>query len=351
MKILYITDLSDRKANGVSVAVSQLLNSICHFADVTWLNLNDSKFDIDDKVKRVTLNDYINNHPDIAVFEDPFNTVRYCRIASRLKKEGIPYVLSPHGCFHKTALKRRWLKKIIAINTILRPYLKGCVATQYLTENEKNNSYGENESLIIPNGIIDKGHYRIRKKAQKLFFIGRKAKYNKGLDLLLEACRDIKIELREHSVQINIYGSIESETDELYINRTIVEYGLEGIVSNYGPIFGEEKDKVLYEGDVFIQMSRHEGFPMSILEAFTYGCPVGITEGTNVGPIVNDKSAGWVCSSSTAAIKKMLIDIISSSPKEISQKSKNARQLTDLFSWQKVCQKTIEEYEKLVGRE
>lgn len=350
MRILYITDLSDRKANGVRVAVSQLLNSICNYADVTWLNLNNNTFSIDDRVKRVILDNYLDMRPDIAVFEDPFNTVQFIKIADCLKKESIPYILSPHGCFHRTALKRKWLKKTIAMHTIFRSYLKGCIATQYLTKNEEINSYGENERIIIPNGIKDAGHYRVSDKAQRLFFIGRKAIKHKGLDLLLEACRDIKAELRSHSVQISIYGSIESEEDEEYLNRNIVEYGLDGIVSNNGPVFDKEKDEMLYGGDVFIQTSRHEGFPMSILEAFTYGCPVGITEGTNVGAIVKENSAGWVCDTSVEAIKDMLLQIINCSPEEIAEKSVNARQLTDQFSWDTVSKKTIVEYEKLLRR-
>ena len=83
-------------ANGVTVAVTQLLNSICNYADVGWLNVGNIEIEIDKKVRRLYSNDWKAFNADIAVFEDPFNTLEFCKIASELKKSKIPYVLTPH---------------------------------------------------------------------------------------------------------------------------------------------------------------------------------------------------------------------------------------------------------------
>ena len=58
--------------------------------------------------------------------------------------------------------------------------------------------------------------------------------------------------------------------------------------------------------DMFILTSRHEGFPMSILEALSYGLPVLITKGTNMTDLVHKASAGWTCETDPIEIAKTL---------------------------------------------
>lgn len=350
MRILYITDLSDRKANGVTTAVVQLLNSIGEYADVKWLNLNENKFDVNSKVQRVSIKNWMNETPDIVVFEDPFNNLRFCKLAKMLRKENIPYIISPHGCFHKMALKNKRLKKQVAMQTVFKSFFQGCLAVQYLTDNERDNSYGINERIVIPNGIENVHHEHIKTQAKRLFFIGRKAVNNKGLDLLLEACSKSKNMMESQKTVLNIYGSIHSKKDEDYLNKKIAHDALEKVVVNHGPIFGKEKDEVYQNGDVFIQASRHEGLPMSILEALTYGCPVAVTTGTNFGESVKNYDAGWTCETTVEGIATMLSEIMNCTQTEILKKSQNAITLAAEYSWDKVSQLTIKEYEQLLKR-
>jgi glycosyltransferase involved in cell wall biosynthesis len=46
-----------------------------------------------------------------------------------------------------------------------------------------------------------------------------------------------------------------------------------------GPAFGDAKDALLRRADAFILPSFSEGLPMSVLEAWSYGLPVLMTEG------------------------------------------------------------------------
>ena len=184
LKILYITKLKDSLANGVTVAVSQLLNSICNYAEIGWLDFNSVDLCIDKRVKRLNSQNWQEFNADIAVFEDPFNTIQYCNIASVLRKNKIPYIISPHGCFTKIALQKKKLKKHIAINTIFKKFLNNSIATQFLCENEKTNSLKLNDALVIPNGIVMTEKYRTVKEIKKIVFIGRKDVRHKGIDFL-----------------------------------------------------------------------------------------------------------------------------------------------------------------------
>ena len=75
-------------------------------------------------------------------------------------------------------------------------------------------------------------------------------------------------------------------------------------------ISGEEKVQKLLESDVFIQTSRHEGMPMGILEAMSYGVPCAVTDGTNLGEFIKDNKCGWNCETTVLGISEMLEKIL-----------------------------------------
>ena len=101
----------------------------------------------------------------------------------------------------------------------------------------------------------------------KFLYIGRLDAYHKGLDLLIEACR-IKAEfMREHNCTLEIYGP-DLNGRAAHLEELIREADVADFVKLFGPISGEEKEKKLLEGDVFIQTSRFEGMPLGIV----YGC-------------------------------------------------------------------------------
>lgn len=348
LNILYITKLRDSKANGVTVAVSQLLNSISKYTNVAWLDIGDISIDSCNNVLKLSLNDWEKFDVDIAVFEDPFNDLRFCKLARILEKKRIPYILSPHGCFTKVAMKNKALKKYISIHTVFRHFLSNCYATQYLCVNERNNSIRFNEEIVIPNGILVNNDIQIRKDIKNIVFIGRKDVRHKGIDFLLKAILIEKEVLQYKNVKVSIYGSTESEKDDTYINNFIIENNLSDIVFNYGQIFGEEKKTVLKKSDLFILTSRHEGFPMSILEALSYGLPVLITEGTNMTDIIEKANAGWTCATDEKAISKKIENAVNCT--DCSVLSRNAIKLANQYSWDSVSQETISKYNKIIEK-
>lgn len=348
MNILYITKLKNTMANGVTIAVTQLLNSICNYADIGWLDVGNVEIDLDQKIKRIQLCDLQLFNADIAVFEDPFNTLEFCKIAKELKKSNIPYVIVPHGCFTRNALRKKALKKYIAIGTLFHDFLYGCSATQFLCVNEREHSLCFNDSLIIPNGIYDSKCYRVRNQIKRIVFLSRKDIQHKGIDYLLEGIKKEISLLRAQEVKIDLYGPEVSNIDENYISNFISSNHLEDILTNNGPVFGEEKDKVFNSSDAFILTSRYEGFPMAILEALSFGLPVLITDGTNLNEIIEEGQAGWTCHSSIDDVARMIRSAVECD--DCSEISKNARNLSLKYTWNEVSKMTISEYSKLLTK-
>lgn len=346
MKILFITKLTKSRSNGVTVAVVQLLNTICDYAKVFWLNLNNDNFEVNSKITKINCGELLKINPSIVVFEDPFNSLSFCKIARILIKNNIPYILVPHGCFHKRAMARKKLKKIIAIKTIFRKLLKNCYGVQYLTKNEMDNSIHFNEKFIIPNGTLQTSKRVRPSKIRKIVFIGRKDIDHKGLDLLIYACGFISETLKELGCKIDIYGPLNSKEDEAIIERLIKANNLENVIFNHKGLFGKEKEEVLLSSDAFIQTSRYEGFPMSILEAFSYGLPVIVTEETNVADIVSKYKAGWSSKAEIKDISKAILNAVYST--DVEEVSDNSKLLSRKFSWDSISEQTIELYDSIL---
>lgn len=347
LHILYITKLKNTKANGVTVAVTQLLNSISKYAIVGWFDLGSVDFEVCSDIQKLGRETWKEFGAEIAVFEDPFNTLEFCKIAKVLRKKHIPYILSPHGCFAKIAMQKNALKKYIAVYTVFRRYLRECCATQYLCEDEKNNSMHFNRALVIPNGIPNNDRFFIKNEVHNIVFISRKDVRHKGIDFLLKAVLIDKSLLESKKVKINLYGSIESKEDEHFINAFICDNKLSDIVTNNGAVFDKEKQNVLLNSDMFILTSRHEGFPLSILEALSYGLPVLITKGTNMTDLVDEASAGWTCDTDEMEIAKTLEKALLCTA--YSEYSRNARKLSKNYSWDTISKATIEQYISIVN--
>ncbi len=346
MNILFISKMSGKKYDGVTVAVTQLLNSICNYAQIYWMDLSKNEFEVSKKVNKINNIEEIYMNIDIAVFEDPFNTIQFCKIARKLRNKKIPYVIVPHGCFNKKAINRKKTKKMIAIKTFYKSFLNGCTAIQYLTQDELNNSLHFNKDIIIPNGISESNYIHKNSKIRNICYIGRKDIDHKGLDLLIKACSKVQDQLRKNRCHIDIYGPNSVELDNKIL-ELINQNNVNDIISNNGPLFGSEKEKVLLDSDAFIQTSRYEGFPMSILEAFSYGMPVIITEGTNLTSMVSKAQAGFTCKTCVDDIANTIIEAINA--KNIRSISTNSKKLSEKFSWSEISKLTINEYKKLLG--
>ena len=112
-------------------------------------------------------------------------------------------------------------------------------------------------------------------------------------------------------------------------------------------IYDKEKEKALLNSYSFIQVSRHEGQPMGIMEALSYGLPCIVTYETTFGNYVNDNRCGiGINFDSTElfnAIKKMFED-----ERFRERCSKNSIIVDTDYEWNSVIKKCIEEYKELL---
>ena len=353
MVIVHYAGITNNNASGVSVVVPEIVNNMGKFEKVALYNYSNENVYIDKPALQISSSEYSDDYhtfpapfskPDIVVFHSPFGIPKMKRVVDQLISEKIPYIIVPHGCFSRPAMKKKRLKKWLAIKFHFNRALENANAIQYLCENEKKDSIFNLPYIIVSNGINSTPKIeREYNKINKITFIGRKDLYHKGIDMLIEGCSLIRNELKEECIEINLYGP-GTNKQNADIDQLIKKYELESIVKNNPGIFGEEKKRVLIDSDVFALTSRYEGQPIAILEAFSYALPVLVTPGTGFSEEVKRNKCGIVTELSAKAIAEGILSITKDSffLREASQNAYNY--VTSEYGWKSVTQRALNAY-------
>lgn len=352
MKILFVSRLTPTASAGPNWSVPARVLAQSKIDDVFWINaiksnermshwvetgLYHNLNDISGKLSLQTLPIRF-KRPDVVVFEVPY-FIEYLSFAKQLKKEGIPYIISPRCSFTHQAMNNhaKWKKKIAGW-LMFNSFFRGARAIHYLTDKELQDS----SPFICPNGFIVPNGINLPKLIThdksvhidgfKGVFIGRIDIYHKGLDLLVEGAYEIRDYLRENKVKIEIYGPESEDSNKL--QQIIENHDVSDICELKGEVSGAAKDSVLRNADFFIMTSRFEGQPMAMLEAMSYGIPCIASEGSYMRKIVDDNDAGYGCGNQVRDISEVLAKLINNK-NLLPTKGINARKLAEAYTWDK----------------
>lgn len=367
MDILHISPINMSSTNGLRFAVPGLVNAqhdiegikvkLLNVADKKLLNIDEVdefKFDFYNYEDIDSINKFIQQvgNPNIVIFHGIYN-YKYIKLYKYFLKHNIPYIIVPHCSLTLGAQKQKNVKKIIGNLILFKRFIEKASKIHYLTQNEKKQSNKfKNEGFVVGNGMnlpkikskkINSKNYNLN-----ISYIGRLDINHKGLDILLKALSNIKIELEDRCVNVSLYGTdFEDGKSKLY--EMIDQMNLQKIVNIKDPIFGKEKERVLEETDIFITTSRFEGHPMSVIEAMSHCIPCILTDGTNMTEELYEYNAGWRVSYNDMEIAKEILNAISSYEKII-DKGNNARLLIEeRYTWDKIANKTINEYKSIIA--
>lgn len=363
MKVLFISKLEGQNWQGPSYSVPRQILAQSKVDDVLWVNingvaidnwLNRTYFRVSDKNNRISLNDIEKpfDRPDVVVFEGVYE-YPFCRLVFELVRFGIPYVVIPRSALTCQAQHQKWLKKRIANFLYFNMFLKNASAVQYLTREEFQSSSQKkkwsNHGMIIPNGIDRNAADTVRNNrdsSEKIIvvYIGRLDMYQKGLDLVIRALAIIKN--NTDKVVLHCYGPDYNNT-LTRMKALISDNDLGDMVKIHGPVFFEEKLKILNNSDVFIMASRFEGLPMGLIEALSLGLPCIVTKGTNMADEICEYGAGWSADNDSESIANAILRMISQKEKFIGIQ-KNALNLAEKYNWDEIAKITHEYYADIV---
>lgn len=361
MNILYVSNLDGSKSAGLSYSVPNQIKSQAKIDNVIWYNVNNiDKYEIDtESIGIKNINDFkfkelLIKYPkiDIVIFQGVYHP-KYIKISKILITKNIPYIIIPRSSLTKQAQNKKPIKKYLGNLLLFNEFIKNAIAIQYLTDQEHINSglKWNKQHVIIPNGINlpKKEKERITKDSLIGIFVGRAEKYQKGIDLLLDACKVLKKELIKNKVKIKIFAA-SSEKDHDDILTMVKDRKIESIIEVNDGIYGQEKINILKKSDFFILTSRFEGLSMGLIEALSYSIPSLITEGTNMGKEVESYNAGWVCETSVQGIVVGLTNLLNEKL-NFYEKGENAYTLSKQYNWDVIAKDSHEKYLNLLKKE
>lgn len=330
MNLLYISNLSNNVDAGLNWSVPASVKAQQRYDNVLWVDLTKNAYqshwsaveayrnikEYGEKIKLDVLPAPF-NRPDCVIFEG-FYYIEQVVFARELRKNKIPYIIIPRGSLTADAFHNggwiKFIKKKVAHWLIFDNFINKAAIIQYLTETEEVES---KKNFSAPSFILSNGFSTPQlckttfSDGIKAVFIGRQDIYQKGLDILLEAIKYLKTELKSAGFYLDIYGP--PRYDVKRVTEMINELQIEGLVNNHERgVTGKEKEAILLASDVFVLTSRFEGHPMGLIEALSYGVPVLITRGANMYDEILDSKAGWVSETTKEGIieslKKMIED-------------------------------------------
>lgn len=231
--------------------------------------------------------------PDIVHMHSVF-APRFIGVGRRLRALRIPYVVTPHGGLTPRLLRRRRLAKTAFALLFERSRLAHAAALTCVAPGEEAEirafvpGYG-GPVVTIWNPIdIDQLAGSIWAPAPgrpQLAFIGRLDIEHKGVDRLVELARHLP------EADIHAYGGAYPPA-AAWLERLMREAPANFHL--HDPVFGDAKLEVLGRASLYVQLSRWEGFPVTIAEAMVVGVPPVISEDLHMGQVLRERDLGLV---------------------------------------------------------
>ncbi|MBA2479536.1 MAG: glycosyltransferase family 4 protein [Planctomycetes bacterium] len=291
--------------------------------------------------------------PDVVHVHGEFNPDNLC-VPSRVS---CPLVVSPHGCFHPGVFdKRRSSQKRLYFRLARQLLYRHAAmhATSPLEARHISALLPAQEVYCAPLGpgvqspcVVGDGR-TLAGPGAKLLFVGRLDIYTKGLDILLEAFALAFKRMPSPGAALHLVGADQNGSRQRLelIARSL---GIGHQVHLHGQAAPTDVARFLADADIYVQLSRHEGFGLSIVEAFAAGLPAVLSDGIGVVSYPEVQRLEHVAivkpdiAEAAAAIERAVANRIALRE----QASAHVSELREFFSWESAAAMQIERYRAL----
>lgn len=256
-----------------------------------------------------------------------------------------PYVVSPHGMLAAEALKFSPRKKRIVRWLFQDAVLSGAGMLHATSEQEVEEIrvFGLSQPVaLIPNGIdIPEAPQKneLLRKSPFVLSLGR-IHPKKALDRLIRAWALVSIKFPEW--RLKIVGPSEiGYADEL--KQLAKTMNLDSVEIS-GPVFGEDKIKLLVDAEIFALSTLNENFALTVTESLSVGTPVISTKGAPWRGLIEER-CGWWIDHGHEAMAAALGEAMSLSPKARRMMGARGRSwMVRDFSWDTIATQMAEAY-------
>jgi glycosyltransferase involved in cell wall biosynthesis len=267
-----------------------------------------------------------------------------------------PIVLSPHGGFHPavlqkscTRLKRTYVcfaqktlyRKVAAFHASCpaeRSHISALVpgAPVYCVPLGAEPKQPASDKPCLP-----------RQGTIKLLFVGRMDVYTKGLDILLEAFA-LALRSAASPMLLHLVGP-DWDNGVQRLNAHAARLGVRDQIIFHGARGRDDVAGFMGKSDIYIQLSRHDGFSLSVAEALLCGNPailsenVGIASSADIGSLPHVQVVRPVPEEASGAI----VQVTSNLEQLRSQAASTVEKLRSFFSWSRIADAHCKQYSTL----
>jgi starch synthase len=304
---------------------------------------------------------------DIVHLHNPMPALEMARIARACRRARIPYVVSTHG-FNEIANGARvydlgLLKRMVWQVLVAQPVRSAvsraaAIFTLSPADDEIVRRLGyRGEALVgVPNGVPvpppadparDEAIYRRfglaeRRAGQITCMFLANHTPNKGLAVLLEAFSRLKF-----PYQLIVGGEKRPEID---YSAAQAHQDRDQRIIVTGRLTDEEVAALFRRADLFVFPTLADTFPLSILEAMSYGVPVLASQVGGI-PYQIDGRCGALISPGSVGELVDALGHFAREPEILAEMGRQARlRVTSHFTWESSAKRAAAEYERLLRR-
>jgi len=209
------------------------------------------------------------------------------------------------------------------------------------------------EAILIPNGVelpLENcgtdflTRYQLQ-PGKYILTVGRFVP-EKGFHDLIDAFRQSFNGSSKNGFKLVIAGDADHETHYSTLLRKKVGQDPQRIVLT-GFVTGEALGQLYQHARLFVLPSYHEGLPLALLEAMSYGLSVLVSDIAAHKEIGLDSRRYFRCGDIDDLRAKMEFFLDKELPDE--EKQKMRRQIEEKYNWDKIAEQTIEVYQRVVN--
>lgn len=297
-----------QKAAGTSVFAGEVANRLVGRGHQVWVAVCDCAardcYPLDERVRLTSIADLMGilQHKtacplDVVHIHALWSPI-LAKVAKMAKKSGVKVVWSPHGMLTPWAMANKRLKKFIGWWGFQRRALMNAEALHVTAQSEVADVRRmglKNPVFVAPLGVAvaedASGHKNANRPVRTLLFVSR-VQRKKGLPYLLHAWAKLPESLRCTWRMVIAGPDQDNHTSELCTLAS--QLGISEEVFFLGPVFGEDKDKLYREADLFVLPTHSENFGSVVIESLAAGTPVICTKGAPWAELESHRCGWWI---------------------------------------------------------
>jgi glycosyltransferase involved in cell wall biosynthesis len=164
------------------------------------------------------------------------------------------------------------------------------------------------------------------------------------IDVVVRAFAEVQKVYPEAQLDLVGGGPVESEIRALVRDMKLTGVNFTGVAAR------DQIGRCYDQADIFINASRLDNMPVSVLEAFASGTPVVSTEPESMRYLVDHGRTGLLSPSGDAhALAQNVIQLLQN-PELAERLAENARQEFQRYSWPIVRKQWLDVYQSMIGR-